>query len=173
MSKKEANVYFVNLLPSSRDIEVPTVGTHRNLFVPIFKKGNIYLSVLSSMFLSLCLCLSVCLSVCVSAKWISGPDGTLPNYKWHMSYKVRKHTFLHIWAQQRLIPACTSTQSNQSLHCLHEEILHPWLSKMHPVKILIRFCKCMGWSESLLGARLNVHSLMIWLLSSFNPCPAE
>ena len=30
-------------------------------------------------------------------------------------------------------------QSNQSLHCLHEEkTLHPWLSKMNPVKIVIR-----------------------------------
>ena len=39
-----------------------------------------------------------------------------------------------------------------SLHCSHEETLHPWLSKMHPGKILIRLFKCAGWSESLLGA---------------------
>ena len=27
-------------------------------------------------------------------------------------------------------------QSDQRVHCAHEETLHPWLSKMHPVKIL-------------------------------------
>ena len=30
--------------------------------------------------------------------------------------------------------------------------LHPWLSKICPVKILIRLSKCTGWSESSLGA---------------------
>ena len=33
---------------------------------------------------------------------------------------------------------------DQSLHCLHEETLHVWLSKIHSVKILIRLCKCAG-----------------------------
>ena len=28
-------------------------------------------------------------------------------------------------------------QSGQSLCCPHEETLHPWLTKMHPVNILI------------------------------------
>ena len=35
----------------------------------------------------------------------------------------------------------TSTQYDQSLHCPHEETLHLWPSKMHPVKILIRLYK--------------------------------
>ena len=30
--------------------------------------------------------------------------------------------------------------------CPHEESLHPWLSKMHQVKILFRLCECAGWS---------------------------
>ena len=33
---------------------------------------------------------------------------------------------------------CAFAQSDQSLCCLHEENLYLWLSKMHPVKILIK-----------------------------------
>ena len=39
--------------------------------------------------------------------------------------------------QRRLISACASTQSYQSLRCPHEDILQPWLSKMHPMRWLI------------------------------------
>ena len=39
------------------------------------------------------------------------------------------------------ISAYTSAQSDQKLCCPHEETLHPWLSKMRPVKILIRLRK--------------------------------
>ena len=35
-----------------------------------------------------------------------------------------------------------STQYNQSSLHRHEETLHPWLSKMHLVKILIRLWEC-------------------------------
>ena len=42
-----------------------------------------------------------------------------------------------MYAQQRLESACASMQSDQSLYCGHES-LHPWLSKMYQVKILIR-----------------------------------
>ena len=49
---------------------------------------------------------------------------------------------------KRLKSACASTQSDQSTHCPHEEIFHPWLSKMRPVKILIRLCACAVWPES-------------------------
>ena len=59
---------------------------------------------------------------------------------------------------------CTSVQSDSSFWCPHEETLHPWLSKMHPVKILIRPCECAGWSESLLGA--HVQRYFIWQCSS-------
>ena len=37
--------------------------------------------------------------------------------------------------QRRLKSTCTFAQSDQSLRC-PQETLHPWLSKMHPVKIL-------------------------------------
>ena len=40
-------------------------------------------------------------------------------------------------AQQRIKSAFVCMQSDQSLHCPHEETLHT-LSKMHPLKILIR-----------------------------------
>ena len=42
---------------------------------------------------------------------------------------MRKRTFLHMRP-----PA----QSDQGRRCLHEETLHPWLSKMRLVKVLIR-----------------------------------
>ena len=32
--------------------------------------------------------------------------------------------------------------SNQSLRCPHKDTLHPWLSKMRPVKIVIRLGEC-------------------------------
>ena len=48
-----------------------------------------------------------------------------------------------------------SPQSDQNLCCRHEKTLHPWVCKMHSVKILIRLCKCAGWSESLLGAHIQ------------------
>ena len=41
-------------------------------------------------------------------------------------------------APRRLKSACASEQFDQNLHCPYEETLHTWLSKMRPVKILIR-----------------------------------
>ena len=49
-----------------------------------------------------------------------------------MNRNVRERTFLLV--QQRLKSACASPQSGQSFCCLHEEILHPWLSKIRPAK---------------------------------------
>ena len=57
-------------------------------------------------------------------------------------------------AQRRLKSACASAQSDQSLRCLREDILHPWQSKMRPVEILIRLRECAGWSESSLRAQI-------------------
>ena len=57
--------------------------------------------------------------------------------------------------QRRLKSACTSAQSDQSLHFHREEIFHPCLPKVCPVKILIRLCECVGWSESLLGTHVR------------------
>ena len=45
----------------------------------------------------------------------------------NLSHNPRKHAFLH---------------SLISLHYPHAETLHPWLFKMHTVKILIRLCEC-------------------------------
>ena len=56
--------------------------------------------------------------------------------------------------KRRLKSACASAQSDQSLYCPHEETLHPWLSKMRPLKILIRLCECANWSEASLGAHV-------------------
>ena len=43
-----------------------------------------------------------------------------------------------VCAQRRLRSACASAQSDQSLHCPHEEILGPWLSIERTAKTLIR-----------------------------------
>ena len=72
-----------------------------------------------------------------------------------------------ICARRRLKSTCASAQSYQTLRCPHEETLHPWLSKMHAVKILIRLRECAGLSESLLGAHVRsyVSFLMLRLIS--------
>ena len=44
-------------------------------------------------------------------------------------------------AQQRYQSGSAFAQSDQSLHCLHEKTLNPWLCKMCPVKILIRLMR--------------------------------
>ena len=43
---------------------------------------------------------------------------------------------------RRLKSDCVSAQSDLSLRCPHDETLQPWLSKMRPVKILIRLRIC-------------------------------
>ena len=47
-------------------------------------------------------------------------------------------------AQGRLRSDCTFAQSDLSLYWAHEETMHPLLSNMSPVKILIRLRKCAG-----------------------------
>ena len=41
-----------------------------------------------------------------------------------------------------------------SLRYPQRETLHPYLSKMCPVNILIRLCESAGWSEFVLGAHV-------------------
>ena len=53
-----------------------------------------------------------------------------------------------------------------SLRWPHEETMHPWLSKMHPVKILIRLYECTGWFESSSGA--HVRRSVVWRWGSYN-----
>ena len=56
-------------------------------------------------------------------------------------------------------------QSDKRLQCPLEETLHPWLSNMCPVKILIRPREIAGSSESLLGARARRY--VFWRFGSF------
>ena len=55
-------------------------------------------------------------------------------------------------AQRRLRSAWTSSQSDQSLRCPHEESLGLKLPSDRTSKTLIRLGRCPGWSESSLGA---------------------
>ena len=71
-------------------------------------------------------------------------------------------------AQRRLKSACACAQSDQSICCMHEDTLHPWLFKMCQVKILIRLCECAGWSESSLGTRVRWY--VFWRFGSFGRC---
>ena len=53
-----------------------------------------------------------------------------------------------ICTQQTLKSARTSTQFDQSLRCRQEETFYPWLSKMHPVKILVKLRECTDFALS-------------------------
>ena len=64
-------------------------------------------------------------------------------------------TYLLTCAFKKLKSACASTQLGQNLRTPHEKNLHPWLSKLRQVKILIRLRECAGWSESSLGAHFG------------------
>ena len=61
-------------------------------------------------------------------------------------------------AQWRLKSACALMHCDQKLCCPYEGTLHPWLSKICPLKI------CAVSSESSLGARLKVGFLMLQLI---------
>ena len=77
-------------------------------------------------------------------------------------------------AQRRLKSACASTQSDQSLCCPHEETLHPWLSKIRPVKILvihrlIWIFAARIWSKvGFLTLRLKYCALLSLLINPFH-----
>ena len=58
-----------------------------------------------------------------------------------------------VCAQRRLRSAWASAQSEQSLHCPHEESLGPKLPIERTAKTRIRLGGCPGWSESSLGAQ--------------------
>ena len=60
----------------------------------------------------------------------------------------------NLCAKRRLRSAWASAQSDQSLRCLHEEALGPWLSLEHKAKTLIRLGRCPVWLESSLGTQV-------------------
>ena len=66
-------------------------------------------------------------------------------------------------AKRRLKSACTTAQSDRSPRRPHEETSHPMLSKMRPVKILIRLHEFGSWSESSLCA--YVRRYIFWHLT--------
>ena len=70
----------------------------------------------------------------------------------HMSRDMTKPT-KWVCAKRRLRSAWASAQSDQSLRCLHVEILGPKLAIERTAKTLIRLGGDPGWSESSLGAQ--------------------
>ena len=77
----------------------------------------------------------------------------------------REKTYLWTCAPKEDSDQPANTRSLISLCCPHEETLHPWLSKIRPVKVLIRLRECAGWSESSLGA--HVRRYVFWRYGSF------
>ena len=71
---------------------------------------------------------------------IQSPDITVPRFP-HLWAATWENVPSNMCAQRRLKSACASAQSDQSLRCPHEETLYPWLSKLRPLKILIRLCR--------------------------------
>ena len=57
------------------------------------------------------------------------------------------YPYLYSWATtwENLLACAPNPRSLFSLHCPHEETLHSWLSKMCPVKILIRWMHKLIW----------------------------
>ena len=72
----------------------------------------------------------------------------------HMSRNVRKRQFWHV-GQTKIQISLRIRAVWSELRCSYEETLHLCMSKMCPVKILIRLCECAGWFESSLGAQVR------------------
>ena len=58
----------------------------------------------------------------------------------HLAYAPNEHSYQQAYLHSLI-----------RLRYPHEEALHPWLSKMHTVKMLIRPWQCAVWSECSLG----------------------
>ena len=84
--------------------------------------------------------------------------------KWHI-LRMWENITSDIGVHQRLKSACTSVQYDQSLRCLIEGTSCPWLSKMRPVKIMIRLREYTGLSESSLGTCVQKYAF--WRCGSF------
>ena len=74
-------------------------------------------------------------------------------------YNVRKPPFWYVNPTKTQIGLyMTVVWSESSFQ--HKETLHPWLSRMHTVKILIRLRECAVWSESSLET--HVQRYVFW-----------
>ena len=104
----------------------------------------------------------------------------------HRENRFFFYLFFHfnvLWHMCRQLLICApNDDSNQpahsrsliSLRCPHEETLHPWLSKMRPVKTLIRLRECAGWSETSQGALIRRYvfltlRVILWTLREVRP----
>ena len=59
-----------------------------------------------------------------------------------------------------------SAESDQSIRCPQVETLHPWIPKMHPVKILIRLRECnvnLRWVQMSGGTFSDVSAHLVCL----------
>ena len=83
-----------------------------------------------------------------------------------------KGTFWHVYPMKTQF--CLHFHAVLSVFLVNMMKLHPWLSKIGPVKILIRLRKCPDWSDFSLGIctkvcflilRLNLLFLFITLLN--------
>ena len=79
----------------------------------------------------------------------------------HLSHNERKRTFWHVRPMKTQISLrILKFWSESSLPAWRKfaSLAHLWLSKMIPVKILIRLRECGGWSEYLLGTNVRRYS---------------
>ena len=93
----------------------------------------------------------------VRTSWMKNQDisnGSRVNYsgkvnKLHVQKKSSVHNTSEnvpsdICTQRRLKSVCASAPSTQRIRRPHWKKLYPWLSRMRPVKILIRLRECAG-----------------------------
>ena len=95
------------------------------------------------------------LLMCQSTFWKKKTRSAVKSHEVHELIHNLRNVPSDMCAQRRLGSACACAQSDQSICYPHEETLHACLSKMRPVKILIRLRECAGWSESSLGADIQ------------------
>ena len=87
----------------------------------------------------------------------------LTPYNFHLSRKSEK-TDLMAYTPNKGLKQPLHPLSLIRIFAVHEETVHPWLSRMGLLKILIRR-KCAGWSESSLGAHVVVTFSLVGLMS--------
>ena len=81
----------------------------------------------------------------------------------HLSPVIRKPVF-GVCDQVTLKPACSPTETSYSVEISDRETRGIVLSSQRITKMLIRLCRCTGWSASLLFAYGMTGFLMTWLI---------